>query len=90
MIPALILPDAAVHRVEARNKANNFSGIETDFTFHDLKEKGLSDDEGSSRDKPLFSAHKTEGQVLVYDRKVKITPTLDAPIPENIPNGYSR
>jgi len=76
--------------VEARNRANAISGIDTDFTFHDLKAKGISDYEGSSRDKQLFSGHKTEGQVLVYDRKVKITPTLDAPIPENIPNGYSK
>ncbi|WP_035886446.1 tyrosine-type recombinase/integrase [Kosakonia radicincitans] len=48
-------------------------------TFHDIKAKGISDYEGSSRDKQLFSGHKTENQVLVYDRKVKITPSLDMP-----------
>ncbi|HDG5028538.1 TPA: integrase, partial [Klebsiella pneumoniae] len=32
--------------------------------------------EGSSKDKQIFSGHKTESQVLVYDRSIKITPTL--------------
>lgn len=72
--------------VEARNRAGKISGILTDFTFHDLKAKGISDYEGSSRDKQLFSGHKTEGQVLIYDRKVKVSPTLDVPLPENIPS----
>lgn len=49
-------------------------------TFHDLKAKGISDYEGSSKDKQLFSGHKTESQVVVYDRKVKISPTLDLPV----------
>jgi len=76
--------------VEARNRAGKISGILTDFTFHDLKAKGISDYEGSSRDKQLFSGHKTEGQVLIYDRKVKVSPTLDVPLPENIPRKYSK
>ncbi|EBU6851489.1 integrase, partial [Salmonella enterica subsp. enterica serovar Typhimurium] len=49
-------------------------------TFHDIKAKAISDYEGSSRDKQLFSGHRTESQVLTYDRKVKITPSLDAPL----------
>ncbi|EFK0226229.1 integrase, partial [Escherichia coli] len=48
--------------------------------FHDIKAKGISDYEGSSRDKHIFSGHKTENQVLIYDRKTKITPTLDLPL----------
>jgi hypothetical protein len=48
-------------------------------TFHDLKAKGISDYEGSSREKQIFSGHKTESQVVVYDRKVKVSPTLDLP-----------
>ncbi|ENM8185462.1 integrase, partial [Salmonella enterica] len=44
-----------------------------------LKAKGISDYEGSSKEKQLFSGHKTESQVLVYDRKVKVSPTLDRP-----------
>ncbi|HDS1149677.1 TPA: tyrosine-type recombinase/integrase [Pluralibacter gergoviae] len=47
-------------------------------TFHDIKAKAISDYEGSSRDKQLFSGHKTESQVLIYDRKIKVTPTLNA------------
>ncbi|EBV0766101.1 integrase, partial [Salmonella enterica subsp. enterica serovar Kirkee] len=50
-----------------------------DYTFHDIKAKAISDFEGSSRDKQIFSGHKTESQVLIYDRKVQISPTLDLP-----------
>ncbi|ENO4715773.1 integrase, partial [Escherichia coli] len=66
------------------NLAGQLSGITTDFTFHDLKAKGISDYEGSSRDKQLFSGHKTETQVLVYDRKVKVTPSLNLPLDVNL------
>ncbi len=62
---------------EARAKASNKLGRPLDCIFHDLKAKGISDYEGSSRDKQLFSGHKTEGQVIAYDRKIKISPTLD-------------
>ncbi|MCD3105112.1 integrase, partial [Salmonella enterica subsp. enterica serovar Enteritidis] len=48
-----------------------------DCTFHDLKAKGISDYEGTAKDKQKYSGHKTESQVLVYDRKVKMSPTLD-------------
>lgn len=64
---------------EARGRAETTLGRKLDFTFHDLKAKGISDYEGSSRDKQLFSGHKTEAQVLVYDRKVKVTPSLNLP-----------
>ncbi|MDK6765165.1 integrase, partial [Klebsiella aerogenes] len=30
--------------------------------------------------KQMFSGHKTESQVVTYDRKVKISPTLDVPM----------
>ncbi len=52
-------------------------------TFHDIKAKGISDYEGSSRDKQLFSGHKTESQVIACDRKPEITPTLDLPLIAN-------
>jgi hypothetical protein len=45
----------------------------TDFTFHDLKAKSISDYDG---DKQQLSGHKTASQVAIYDRKVKVTPTL--------------
>ncbi len=62
---------------KARRAAGEKLGYVLDRTFHDLKAKGISDYEGSSRDKQLFSGHKTESQILVYDRRVKVTPTLN-------------
>ncbi|WP_230492926.1 tyrosine-type recombinase/integrase [Martelella alba] len=62
---------------KARRGAGEKLGYVLDCTFHDLKAKGISDYEGSSRDKQLFSGHKTESQILVYDRRVKVTPTLN-------------
>ncbi|BGI52480.1 MAG: tyrosine-type recombinase/integrase [Candidatus Hamiltonella defensa (Ceratovacuna japonica)] len=65
---------------EARLKASARLGYKLDCTFHDLKAKGISDYKGSTKDKQLFSGHKSESQILVYDRKVKKSPTLNAPI----------
>ncbi|HBM3281963.1 TPA: tyrosine-type recombinase/integrase [Klebsiella oxytoca] len=67
---------------DAKRAAEQKAGMPFGCNFHDIKAKGISDYEGSSRDKQLFSGHKTESQVLVYDRKVKITPSLDAPLLE--------
>jgi integrase len=53
------------------------TGWPLDFTFHDLKAKAISDIDGSSRDKQMVSGHKTEGQVSVYDRSVKVVPAVD-------------
>lgn len=49
-------------------------GLKIDFTFHDLKAKGISDYEG---DKQRFSGHKTASQVARYDRKINVVETLD-------------
>jgi hypothetical protein len=65
----------------ARTAARESSGQPLKFTFHDIKAKGISDFEG---DKQKFSGHKTFSQVQVYDRKVQIVDTLDAPIIEGI------
>ncbi|MCR9028386.1 tyrosine-type recombinase/integrase [Citrobacter amalonaticus] len=65
---------------KAKKSAEQKSGIPFGCTFHDIKAKSISDYAGSSRDKQLFSGHKTESQVLTYDRKVKVTPSLDAPL----------
>ncbi|WP_213322412.1 tyrosine-type recombinase/integrase [Klebsiella aerogenes] len=64
---------------DAKRAAEEKAGMSFGCNFHDIKAKGISDYEGSSRDKQLFSGHKTESQVLVYDRKVKISPSLNAP-----------
>ncbi|VGE60520.1 site-specific recombinase, phage integrase family protein [Klebsiella quasipneumoniae] len=66
---------------DAKKKAEIKMGRTIPGTFHDIKAKAISDFEGSSKDKQLFSGHKTEGQVLVYDRKVKLTPSLKLPFP---------
>ncbi|EAA5900694.1 TPA: integrase [Salmonella enterica subsp. salamae] len=48
-------------------------------TFHNIKAKAISDYEGSSKEKQLFNGHKTESQVVTYDREVMLSPTLDVP-----------
>ncbi|MFJ5458999.1 hypothetical protein [Pectobacterium sp. CHL-2024] len=58
-------------------------GVDLACHFHDIKAKAISDYEGSSRDKQIFSGHKTETQVITYDRKTKISPTLNLPVLEN-------
>ncbi|MCG9697460.1 tyrosine-type recombinase/integrase [Shewanella sp. Isolate11] len=50
--------------------------IERNFTFHDIKAKGISDFDGTLHDKQQFSGHKTMGQVNVYDRKVPVVPSI--------------
>lgn len=47
-----------------------------DFTFHDLKAKGISDLEGTLQEKQLISGHKNIGQTARYDRKVEIVPVV--------------
>ncbi|PWC09228.1 integrase [Brenneria roseae subsp. americana] len=64
----------------ARAAASEKLGRPIRCHFHDIKAKGISDYEGSSRDKQLFSGHKTEAQVITYDRKVNVSPTLDLPL----------
>lgn len=64
----------------AKKKAVLKLGRPIPGTFHDIKAKAISDYEGSSRDKQIFSGHKTENQIATYDRKVRISPTLNRPI----------
>ncbi|WP_038910907.1 tyrosine-type recombinase/integrase [Dickeya dadantii] len=68
---------------KARSAASEKLGRPLTCHFHDIKAKGISDYEGSSRDKQLFSGHKTEAQVITYDRKVSVSPTLDLPLINN-------
>lgn len=60
-------------RDEAQKK---FPHLLFDFTFHDLKAKGVSDLEGSLQEKQQISGHKTITQTARYDRKVKIVPVV--------------
>ncbi|AQS36606.1 hypothetical protein Sps_01440 [Shewanella psychrophila] len=50
--------------------------LATDFTFHDIKAKSLSDFEGTLAEKQQFSGHKNMGQVNTYERKVVLVPSL--------------
>lgn len=43
-----------------------------DFTFHDIKAKGVSDLEGTLSEKQSISGHKTQSQTVTYDRKIEI------------------
>ncbi|MCO7509162.1 integrase [Serratia fonticola] len=51
-------------------------GLDIDFTFHDLKAKGISDLEGSLSEKLAISGHRNSSQTAIYDRKVKIVPVV--------------
>lgn len=53
-----------------------FPEIKTDFTFHDIKAKGISDFDGTIAEKQHFSGHKTMRQVDTYDRRVPIVSTV--------------
>lgn len=64
----------------AREAAAERFGIETDFTFHDLKAKGLSDFDGTYAEKQVASGHKREGMVHTYDRKVTVVPTVETAV----------
>ncbi|MGP0902875.1 tyrosine-type recombinase/integrase [Serratia sp. CY76391] len=50
--------------------------MDFDFTYHDLKAKGISDLDGSLTDKQAISGHKNASQTAIYDRKVKIVPVV--------------
>ncbi|MHC5175437.1 tyrosine-type recombinase/integrase [Serratia rhizosphaerae] len=62
---------------KAKDKAaEQFPDISFDFTFHDLKAKGISDLEGSLMEKQAISGHKTITQTARYDRKTQIVPVV--------------
>ena len=48
-----------------------------DWTYHDIKAKGISDFEG---DKQAFSGHKSQRQVQDYDRRTQVAPTLETSV----------
>ena len=60
----------------AKELAREESGLPLDFTFHDLKAKGISDFEGTLQDKQAASGHKHISQTARYDRKVKEVPVV--------------
>lgn len=62
---------------KAREAAKEaYPELDFNFTFHDLKAKGVSDLEGSLSEKQAISGHKNMGQTARYDRKIKIVPVV--------------
>lgn len=56
--------------------AEKYPELSFDFTFHDLKAKGISDLDGTLKDKQAISGHKNESQTARYDRKLKVVPVV--------------
>lgn len=54
-----------------------YPDLNFDFTFHDLKAKGISDLEGTLQEKQEISGHKNIKQTAAYDRKIKVVPAVD-------------
>lgn len=50
--------------------------LDFNFTFHDLKAKGISDLTGTLYDKQVISGHKNASQTARYDRKVTVVPVV--------------
>ena len=59
-------------------KARITTGFLMDFTFHDLKAKGISDFEGSLENKREAAGHTTTKQTADYDRKIRVVPTVES------------
>ncbi|EBS7632287.1 tyrosine-type recombinase/integrase [Salmonella enterica] len=55
---------------------STFPNLNFDFTFHDLKAKGVSDLKGNIYEKQAITGHKTVTQTARYDRKVKVVPVV--------------
>lgn len=53
-----------------------------DFTFHDLKAKGVSDLEGDLYEKRAITGHKNVEQTAAYDRKIVVVPVVGGQVKE--------
>ncbi|RUO70343.1 hypothetical protein CWI79_02435 [Pseudidiomarina salinarum] len=62
---------------KARSEARLKTGLPLDFTFHDIKAKGISDLDGELHEKQRVSGHKSASQTARYDRKTDIVPAVD-------------
>jgi len=60
-------------KIAAKEK---YPELEFDFTFHDLKAKGVSDLEGTLAEKQAITGHKNASQTARYDRKIAIVPAV--------------
>ncbi len=63
--------------MKAKQEAKErFPELEFDFTFHDLKAKGVSDLEGNMYDRQAITGHKNVEQTAKYVRKIAVVPTV--------------
>ncbi len=53
-----------------------FPDLDFNFTFHDLKAKGISDLEGTLAEKQVISGHKNITQTARYNRKIEVVPVV--------------
>ncbi|NIF20613.1 tyrosine-type recombinase/integrase [Candidatus Pantoea multigeneris] len=73
-----------------KTAADTFPELDFDFTFHDLKAKGVSDLKGNIYEKQAISGHKNVEQTARYDRKITVVPVVGAEGDgKNILKGYS-
>ncbi|CAG9297085.1 tyrosine-type recombinase/integrase [Celerinatantimonas diazotrophica] len=63
---------------KTRSKVREITGLPMDFTFHDLKAKGISDLDGTLQEKQEISGHKDIRQTARYDRKVHKVRAVDS------------
>lgn len=56
--------------------ASKYPELDFNFTFHDLKAKGISDLEGTLQEKQQISGHKNASQTARYNRKIPIVPVV--------------
>jgi len=58
---------------EAKEK---FPELDFNFTFHNLKATGISDQSGNLYDKQAISGHKNVEQTARYNRKISVVPVV--------------
>lgn len=56
--------------------AEKYPELDFQFTFHDLKAKGISDLKGSLNEKQEISGHKNASQTARYNRKIAVVPVV--------------
>lgn len=59
-----------------KTAAEKFPELDFNFTFHDLKAKGISDLSGTLNEKQEISGHKNASQTARYNRKVAVVPVV--------------
>ncbi len=65
------------HWMKAKKKAEELHpDLSFDFTFHDLKAKGISDLDGNLYKKQAIFGHKNVTQTARYDRKIAVVPVV--------------